>query len=106
MPPRSSPNYWIGRFLLGIALILGAGLGIFQRLLRVGDPLGLISLVCGFFGFVFAYSSITPLVRYATLSARTHAGPGAMPRTKPSRALRCRAASTTCSPRSPKPTAR
>ena len=71
MPPRSSPNYWIGRFLLGIALILGAGLGLFQRLLRVGDPIGLISLVCGFFGFVLAYSSITPLVRYATLSART-----------------------------------
>ena len=71
MPPRSSPNYWIGRFLLGIALILGAGLGIIQRLLRVGDPIGLISLVCGFFGFVLAYSSITPLVRYATLSART-----------------------------------
>ena len=71
MPPRSSPNYWIGRFLLGIALILGAGLGVFQRLLRVGDPIGLISLVCGTVGFVLAYSSITPLVRYATLSART-----------------------------------
>lgn len=69
MPPRSSPNYWIGRFLLGIAFILGAGLG--QGLIMVGNPLGIVSFFFGIGGFVLAYSSITPLVRYATLSVRT-----------------------------------
>jgi DnaJ-domain-containing protein 1 len=69
MPSRSSPNYWIGRFLLGSALIVSAGLG--QGLIMVGNPLGIITFFFGIGGFVLAYSSITPLVRYATLSVRT-----------------------------------
>ncbi|HEX6810373.1 MAG TPA: TerB family tellurite resistance protein [Planctomycetota bacterium] len=69
--PRSTPQYWMVRFLIGIACILGVGFGIIQRVLRIGDPVGLVSIVFGAVGFFLAYTSITPLVRFATLTART-----------------------------------
>jgi DnaJ-domain-containing protein 1 len=68
MPPRSSPRYWIGRFLLGVALLVLAGV-VLPRLLRA-HPL-LATFPAGFAGFYLALTSITPLVRFAALSAHT-----------------------------------
>ena len=70
MYPRSSPRHWLLRFLIGIALIVSAGLGGFRDLVDF-DPLGLLTMVPGLVGFVLALSSINPLVRFATLEART-----------------------------------
>ena len=69
MPPRSSVAYWFGRFLIGIALLAFAGLGMFRQVL----PMGLVTFLFGFAGFYLALSSITPLVRLASLHARTRA---------------------------------
>ncbi len=71
MPPRSSSQYWIGRFLIGLLCLVCAGRGVFPRVLHVNDPIGLLSVFFGFGGFYLALSSITPLVRFATLNART-----------------------------------
>ena len=68
---RSSPRHWLLRFAVGIALIVAAGSGFFRRMLQGADPLGIASIVPGFAGFFLALSSITPLVRFATLGART-----------------------------------
>lgn len=60
----------MARFLIGIALVVAAGLGLFRRLLH-GDPMGIATFLPGFAGFYLSLSSITPLVRFATLESRT-----------------------------------
>ncbi len=70
MPDRSSLEYWIGRFLLGLALLVAAGLGLVPRLLRIPDAIGFTTLIVGAFGFHFAFSAVTPLVRMLTRNAR------------------------------------
>ncbi|HEX5050495.1 MAG TPA: DnaJ domain-containing protein [Planctomycetota bacterium] len=71
MTSSETPDYWIRRFLLGIALLIAAGMGIFARLFRAADPLGLATFLPGLWGFYLAFTSITPLVRFVTLQART-----------------------------------
>lgn len=71
MLPRTTAGYWIARFLVGIGLVAAAGLGVFRRVLRGADPLGIGTFLPGFAGFYLALSSITPLVRLATFEART-----------------------------------
>lgn len=71
MLQRSTAGYWMARFLVGIALVAAAGLGVFRRLLHGSDPMGLGTFLPGFTGFYLALSSITPLVRFATLESRT-----------------------------------
>jgi DnaJ-domain-containing protein 1 len=59
---RSSPRYWILRFLLGLALLAAAGLGLVQRL-RIGDQMGLLTLLVGVVGFRIAFTSTAPMAR-------------------------------------------
>ena len=54
---RSKPQYWYGRFLVGVVLILLAGMG------RIPAPL---SLLVGIAGFFLALQSIGPVVRLLT----------------------------------------
>jgi DnaJ-domain-containing protein 1 len=63
---RSSHQFWILRFLLGVGLIAAAGLRVVPRLLHVPDALGLLTLLIGLIGFHLAVTSVTPLVRIAT----------------------------------------
>ncbi len=67
---RSSVKYWIARFVLGIALIVAAGSGLFRALAADFDPMGLATFLPAFVGFALAMSSITPLVRLSTMEAR------------------------------------
>lgn len=59
---RSSPRYWILRFLLGLALLAAAGLGFVQRL-RFADQMGLLTLLVGVIGFRIAFTSTAPMAR-------------------------------------------
>src|SRR5689334_10601366 len=61
MPLRYTARYWIARFLLGLLLLVVAGVGRVHPLLRVG---------LGFWGFTLALNSVTPLIRFATLQTR------------------------------------
>ncbi len=70
MADRSSLQYWALRFLLGIVLLIAAGTGFVTRVLHLRDPIGLITLVVGLFGFHFAFRSVPPLVRALTRNAR------------------------------------
>jgi DnaJ-domain-containing protein 1 len=70
MPPRSSLRYWLGRFLTGVLLLVLAGF-VLPRLLRA--PSLVVTFPVGFAGFYLALSAITPLVRFASLAARTRA---------------------------------
>jgi DnaJ-domain-containing protein 1 len=69
MFPRSSLQYWAGRFLLGVALLVAAGLGFVSMLLGVEDEMGLLSLLAGIVGFHFALTAVTPLVRLLSRGA-------------------------------------
>jgi DnaJ-domain-containing protein 1 len=59
---RSTARYWILRFLLGLALLAAAGLGLVQRL-RIGDQMGLLTLLVGVVGFRIAFTSTAPMAR-------------------------------------------
>lgn len=64
-------RHWLLRFGVGVAMIVAAGTGVFLRLLGNANPLGIATILPGFVGFFLALSSITPLVRFATLRSRT-----------------------------------
>jgi len=69
MPVRSTPQYWFGRFLIGLALLAVAGSGTITRLIR--DPMGIATLAVGLYGFWTALTSVRPLITLASLRART-----------------------------------
>jgi DnaJ-domain-containing protein 1 len=71
MPPRSSLQFWIGRFALGLLLLVAAGLGFVPRVLHLRDPLGVITLALGLFGFHLALTSVAPMIRLANYRAMT-----------------------------------
>ncbi|MEO6594533.1 MAG: TerB family tellurite resistance protein [Planctomycetota bacterium] len=71
MASSSQPQYWIHRFLLGVGLLVFAGMGIFARLFRGVDPMGLATFLPGLWGFYLTFTSIGPLVRLVTLHTRT-----------------------------------
>ncbi|MCA8952824.1 MAG: DnaJ domain-containing protein [Planctomycetes bacterium] len=60
---RSKPQYWYGRFGIGVLLIVVAGSG------RVPAPL---AVLLGFGGFLLALQSIAPLVRLMTRQVHAH----------------------------------
>lgn len=62
MLDRSTARYWFLRFLLGLALLAAAGLGLVQRL-RIADQMGLVTLLVGVVGFRLAFSSAAPMAR-------------------------------------------
>ncbi len=57
----TTPSYWLLRFVLGVLMIALAGLGFVARLTRGSDPVGLGTLVVGFWGFWLALSATRPL---------------------------------------------
>ncbi|MBL8723222.1 MAG: TerB family tellurite resistance protein [Planctomycetes bacterium] len=65
MPARDTANYWLLRFAIGLACLGAAATGLVARLFGPGG--GGFNFLCGALGFWLAYSSITPLVRFATL---------------------------------------
>jgi DnaJ-domain-containing protein 1 len=69
MADRSSPRYWLQRFLFGLLLIVlaGTGDGIVPQL---PDRLGLLRLATGLLGFWLALTAVSPLVRAWTRDAR------------------------------------
>jgi DnaJ like chaperone protein len=69
MADRSSLQFWILRFVLGIALMLAAGLPILSRLLP--DPIGLTRVALGFVGFYIALQAVGPATRIQNYRART-----------------------------------
>ena len=69
MADRSSLKFWIGRFALGVALLLIAGMPPFNRLLP--DPLGLLRVSLGFIGFYIALHAVGPAARIASYRQRT-----------------------------------
>lgn len=69
MPSRDTIQYWIGRFLLGLVMVVAAAKGMILPLPGAARYLASFLQIVG--GFYFAYSSITPMVRLATVNART-----------------------------------
>jgi len=69
---RTTLQYWVGRFLLGIALLVAAGTGMLQRALPLKDPLGLTSLALGLLGFHLSLRAIGPISRLSTYRQHTH----------------------------------
>lgn len=64
MGDRSTPQYWLGRFVGGLALILLAGAGAIAKLLRGSELSGPVTVLAGFWGFYLAFSSVQPLMRF------------------------------------------
>lgn len=93
---RTSPRYWLLRFGLGLFLLVAAGLGVVPRLLRVGDPLGLMTLLVGLIGFRMAFHAAGPLVRVMGADRRLRDQWSGQQRARSSRARRCRGACTGC----------
>lgn len=62
MLDRSTARYWLLRFLLGLAMLAAAGLGLVQRL-RVADQMGLLTLLVGVVGFRIAFTAAGPMAR-------------------------------------------
>jgi DnaJ-domain-containing protein 1 len=71
MPPRSSLQFWIGRFALGLLLLVSAGLGLVPRVLHLRDPLGIVTLALGLYGFHLALTSVAPMIRLASYRSLT-----------------------------------
>jgi DnaJ-domain-containing protein 1 len=64
---RNTAQYWIARFGLGVALLVLAGVGVLGPMLGRARP---AAVLLGFWGFYLAFTSITPLIRFATLESR------------------------------------
>ena len=57
--------------MLGLAVLVAAGLGVLPRVFHLRDPIGLATLLLGAIGFWIAYTSIPPMIRLADLRVRT-----------------------------------
>jgi len=66
---RTTLQYWVARFALGLGLLLAVGMGLVQRLTK--DTTGLTSLAVGMFGFALSLKAIKPMTRLSTYRART-----------------------------------
>lgn len=69
MSATSSPRYWIVRFAIGLSMLVLAGL--LPRVLRFRDPLGVLPLSLGFYGFYIALTAVGPMVRSFAYLAHT-----------------------------------
>jgi tellurite resistance protein len=67
---RTTLTWWLGRFLLGIAVLVLAGTGFVPRVLHLRDPIGVLTLMLGLYGFHLALSSIAPSVRLMSQQSR------------------------------------
>lgn len=64
MADRSTPQYWLGRFVTGLLLIVLAGVGGIGKLLRGTELSGPLTVLAGFWGFYLAFSAVQPLMRF------------------------------------------
>ena len=71
MADRSSLQFWFGRFMLGVAILIAAGLRILPRVLPLRDPLGLATMALGFVGFYISLTAIGPMIRLVSYRDRT-----------------------------------
>ena len=71
MADRSSLQFWVGRFALGVGLLTAAGLGVVPRVLHLRDPMGLATLFLGFVGFYIAIQAVAPMTRLFSYRNRT-----------------------------------
>lgn len=71
MADRSSLQFWVGRFLLGVGILVAAGLGFVPRVLHLKDPLGLATVALGFVGFYIALAAVAPMARIRSYRSRT-----------------------------------
>lgn len=68
---RTTLQYWVARFVLGLLLLLAVGMGLIQRFTPLKDGVGLASLALGVFGFSISLSAIKPMTRLSTYRSRT-----------------------------------
>ncbi|HIE72456.1 MAG TPA: hypothetical protein EYP98_21095 [Planctomycetes bacterium] len=68
---RTTLQYWVARFVLGLLLLLAVGMGVIQRFSPIKDSVGLISLAMGVFGFSISLTAIKPMTRLSTYRSRT-----------------------------------
>ena len=71
MADRSTLRYWVGRFAVGLAILIAAGLGVVPRVLNLRDPIGMATLFLGMVGFYVAYTAVGPMTRLASFRSRT-----------------------------------
>lgn len=71
MADRSTLQFWVGRFALGVGLLTAAGLGVVPRLLRLRDPMGIATLFLGLAGFYVALQAVGPMTRLLSYRSRT-----------------------------------
>jgi DnaJ like chaperone protein len=83
---RSTLQYWLGRFVFGLVLLVAAGSGMIQRALPLKDPLGLTSLGLGLLGFHLALSAVGPVTRLSNYRQHTRKTWGDAARTQFERA--------------------
>lgn len=71
MADRSTLQFWVGRFALGVGLLTAAGLGVIPRVLHLRDPMGIATLFLGFVGFYVAIRAVAPMTRLYSYRSRT-----------------------------------
>ena len=71
MADRSSLQFWLGRFTLGVIILAAAGLRVVPRIVPLKDPLGLATMALGFVGFYIALTAIGPITRLFSYRDRT-----------------------------------
>src|SRR5690606_37214673 len=86
MLDSTSMQYWVGRFLLGIVLLVAAGTNMLQRVLPLKDPIGLTNLALGLLGFHLALRAIGPISRLSSYRQHTRKAWGDAARTAFARA--------------------
>ena len=68
---RTTLQYWLARFALGLVLLVTAGTGILLCALPLKDPLGLTSLLIGLLGFHLSLGAIGPISRLSSYREHT-----------------------------------
>ena len=77
---RTTLQYWLTRFAIGLALLVTSGTGMLYRILPIKDPIGLISLSIGLMGFHLALGSVGPISRLSSYRQNTRKEWGAAAR--------------------------
>lgn len=86
MQDKTTPQYWTGRFVLGLLMLVATGMGLPHRFLPLRDPLGLVSLAFGMTGFYLSLTAIGPMIRLSSYRSRTRKEWGESARTAFARA--------------------
>jgi DnaJ-domain-containing protein 1 len=71
MLDRTTLQYWVGRFLIGLVLLIASGTGMLHRALPLKDPFGFLSIGLGLVGFHLALNAIGPITRLSSYQKNT-----------------------------------